>query len=327
MSTDTFRGLSIISLLTKVEGLGCKVATPTMPLEPTTPAPTPEPTTPAPTPAAQAEDTFRGQSVATLLQDITKFHSVACVTTVPGVVEPADAENNPSKNITSSETTPSSETSSDLLPVANPLPPFIPMDEVKALELCTNDFNAQISDKCKTDNQNKFNDQLNQCATYLTGNFSANSDHTDTIMSTFISPFIVQQGCDEVAEPTTGVEEVFRGESVATLLKDIKKFDEAACSVTGTGVTGTGGTGTGGTGTGGTGTGGTGTGGTGTGGTGTGGTGTSGTGTSVTTGGTVTEKPTEVGWTGAPEVTDEMINEFIVNKKCVRATQAMTQRA
>ena len=96
--------------------------------------------------------------------------------------------------------------------------------------------------------------------------------------------------------------EVFRGESVGTLLEDIKKFDETACSTgvtTGTGTGGTTGTGTGGTT--GTGTGGT---------TGTGTGGTTGTGTGVTTG-------TGTGATGAPEVTDEMINEFIVNKKCV----------
>jgi hypothetical protein len=78
----------------------------------------------------------------------------------------------------------------------------------------------------------------------------------------------------------TAVEEVFRGQSVETLLGAIKKFDEAACVRTGPAAEQSG--------------------------TGTSGTGTSGTTTGVT-GGTGT----------GGEVTDEMINEFIVNKRCV----------
>ena len=216
MSTDgTFRGLPIISLLTKVEELACTApaaptttAAPTIPplVEPDSPYYRPDTTSSEPTPSSDlfpvvslpspdptvtiadpiepiviVNETFRGESVAILLQDITEFHSVACVTT----------------------TAPTAE-----------------------------------------------------------------------------------EGTTAPAAPTSSVveSEVFRGESsVGTLLEDIKKFDETACSGTGTGVTGTSGTG------------------------------------EVAPPTTATgEKPqtvTEVGWTGV--VTDEMINEFIVNKKCV----------
>jgi hypothetical protein len=92
---------------------------------------------------------------------------------------------------------------------------------------------------------------------------------------------------DATTTETTSEGKVFRGQSVETLLGAIKKFDEAACGRTGQAAE------------------------------------QSGTGTRPTR----TDVPVDVEQTDAlyptyggvdrPKVTDEMINEFIVNKRCV----------